>query len=367
MKPQSFFINNGITCLNSILKENKVQRVFLVKGKNSFKSIKNKMEKILKNFNTLSFNEFDINPNVNDVYKGIKLFKSFNPDIIIAAGGGSILDMAKLIKVFSVQQNKIENILEDNIKLKFFSDIPIVAMPTTAGSGSESTHFAVIYHKKSKFSVASSSMFPNYVILDTELVKSSPCYISHCSLFDALSQGIESLWSNFSNDQSKTYSENSISLILKNIDTYILDKNLKNQSEIILASNLAGRAINITKTTAPHALSYTLTSYFNIPHGHAVAMLMSETARITFEKLNKNKNPIFNKLFDLFDVTNIEDFCNKWQYLMNKSHLVNSAKNFGIKKFHIKFISENVNLERLKGHPVQLNQKELFHIVSKIL
>lgn len=367
MKPQILYINNGITILNDILKNNNARRVFLVKGKKSFKNIKNKIDNILKNYSTLSFNQFNINPDIRDVYKGIKLLKSFNPDIIIAIGGGSVLDMAKLIKVLSVQQNKIEEILKDNTKLRFLSDIPIVAMPTTAGSGSESTHFAVVYNKKSKFSVPSPNMSPNYVILDTELVKSSPCYISHCSLFDALSQAIESLWSNFSNNESKKYSEESIFLILKNIDSYILDKNLNNLSKIILASNLAGRAINITKTTAPHALSYTLTSYFNIPHGHAVAMLMSETARITFRKLNDDKKSVFNKLFDLFNVSNIDGFCNKWHYLMNKSNLSISAKDFGVKNNHLKFISENVNLERLKGHPVKLTDNDLFRIVSKIL
>lgn len=367
MKPQNLYINNGISILDDILKQNKAQRVFLINGKNSFKNIKIKINNILKNYNTLSFNQFNINPKVKDVYNGIRLLKSFNPDIIIAVGGGSVLDMAKLIKVFSVQQNKIEEILEDITKLKFLSDIPIVAMPTTAGSGSESTHFAVVYNKNTKFSVPSLNMFPNYVILDTELVKSSPCYISHCSLFDALSQAIESLWSNFANNESKMYSEKSISLILKNIDTYIIDKNLKIQSEIILASNLAGRAINITKTTAPHALSYTLTSYFNIPHGHAVAMLMSETARITFRKLNDDKKSVFNKLFELFNVSNIDGFCNKWHNLMNKSKLSISARDFGVKNNHIKFISEKVNFERLKGHPVKLSHNELFQIVSKIL
>ena len=116
MKPQILYINKGIAILNDILKNKKARKVFLVNGNNSFKNIKNKIDNILKNYNALYFNQFSINPNIRDVYTGVQLLKSFNPDIIIAIGGGSVLDMAKLIKIFSVQQNKIEEILEDKTK-----------------------------------------------------------------------------------------------------------------------------------------------------------------------------------------------------------------------------------------------------------
>tara|TARA_Y100001978_G_C23540553_1_gene359533 strand:- start:68 stop:790 length:723 start_codon:yes stop_codon:yes gene_type:complete len=240
-------------------------------------------------------------------------------------------------------------------------------MPTTAGSGSESTHFCVIYYEKLKYSLSSPQMLPNFVILDFELVKNMPNNIAYCSLFDALSQAVESYWSRFSNEISEKYSLMSIQIILEFFDSYIVEKNFHNSSKMIEASNLSGRAINITKTTAPHALSYALTSFFGLPHGNAVAILLPATLKVSFDYLGDKDRKKCTKLFKLFNSSDVDNFCINWLNLMKKCKLSTKARDFGVTNSDIEFISEKVNLERLRGHPVSLTKSDLKKIIKKII
>ena len=98
-------------------------------------------------------------------------------------------------------------------------------------------------------------------------------YLRACSGLDALCQAIESHWSINSNNESRKYSSSAIIKLLKNLKEFVLNPSKRNSGEMAIASNLSGRAINITKTTAPHALSYPIT-LFLIYHGHAVAISM---------------------------------------------------------------------------------------------
>tara|TARA_Y100000991_G_C21974725_1_gene351545 strand:+ start:4432 stop:5535 length:1104 start_codon:yes stop_codon:yes gene_type:complete len=367
MNNQKTYLNNGLKKLSEILNHSGFKRVFVVCGKRSFSPISLLIKDQLKDFSTTYFNNFNGNPTISEVKDGINSFNSFNPDIIIAIGGGSIIDMAKLIKCLSGEKNIIEDILKKNLTIKKESEIPFLVMPTTAGSGSEATHFSVIYHEKSKYSLSSAYMLPDYVILDVELVKTMPDKIAYCSLFDALSQAVESYWSKFSNKISQKYSTMSIEIILAFFDSYITNKNFQNFSKMIEASNLSGRAINITKTTAPHALSYALTSYFGVPHGNAVAILLPATLQVSFQKLGDKDKIKFKKLFALFKSSDLDDFCRIWLDLMRKCKLPTRGRDFGITNSDINFISKKVNLERLKGHPNKLEESDLKEIIRKII
>ena len=139
--------------------------------------------------------------------------------------------------------------------------IPLMALPTTAGTGSESTRYAVIYHKGEKLSVTHGSLVPKYAFLEPSVLKSLPLYQKKCSMLDAQCQALESWWSVNATDQSISYAKQSITLVLEHLDGYLANESTGNAG-MLLASNWAGRAINITQTTAPHAMSYKITSLF---------------------------------------------------------------------------------------------------------
>ena len=146
-----------------------------------------------------------------------------------------------------------------------------IAIPTTSGTGSESTSIAVIYYNGKKLSIDHGSLLPQITILDYNFLITLSDYQKKSTMLDSLCQAIESYWSIGATNDSKKYSKQCISLILKNYKDYIENK-YGSYKEIIEASNYSGKAINISKTTAAHAMSYKITTMYNISHGHSVAL-----------------------------------------------------------------------------------------------
>lgn len=216
------------------------------------------------------FDQFTPNPIYEQVCKGVELFNSNQCDAIVAIGGGSTIDVAKCIKLYC-KMNPAQNFLQQEAK---DSGVPLIAIPTTAGTGSESTRYAVIYFEGKKQSVTHESIIPNYAILEPMLLKTLPLYQKKCTMMDALCQGIESWWSVNSTDESKMFSKIAVQMIMQYWEDYIFHNTDEAAEGIMTAANYAGRAINITQTTAPHAMSYKLTSMYGLPHGHAVGICL---------------------------------------------------------------------------------------------
>ena len=150
----------------------------------------------------------------------------------------------------------------------------LIAIPTTSGSGSEATHFAVVYVGGEKFSVAHPIyMLPNVVVLNPSLTYSMDSYQTALSGVDAFAQAMESYWSVNSTEESKKYSIEALELIIEHLPLAV-NYNDNSRDIMLHAANLAGKAINIAKTSGAHAISYVLTSKFNIPHGQAVALTL---------------------------------------------------------------------------------------------
>lgn len=218
------------------------------------------------------FDKFTPNPLYEQVAEGVDQFRKNDCDVILAIGGGSAIDVAKCIKLYCKMDPK-ENYLKQECR---DSEIPLIAIPTTAGTGSESTRYAVIYFEGKKQSISHESIVPNYVILEPGVLKTLPQGQKRATMLDALCQGIESWWSVNSTDESTAYSKKAVDTILANYKKYIFENDDGAAREIMLAANYAGRAINITQTTAAHAMSYKITSLYKIPHGAAVAICLPE-------------------------------------------------------------------------------------------
>ncbi|MBR2539982.1 MAG: phosphonoacetaldehyde reductase [Mogibacterium sp.] len=203
------------------------------------------------------FSGFTPNPKLEEVMAGVDAFRASGCDTILAVGGGSPIDVAKCIKHYSG------------------SDAPIIAVPTTSGTGSESTHFAVVYENGNKLSVAAPELLPEIAILEPSTLKNVPEYTRKATMLDALCHAIESHWAKKATDESRRYAEAAIRLILENKDAYLANEEAGNAG-MMEAANLAGQAINITTTTAAHAMCYKITSLYGFQHGHAAAICLPE-------------------------------------------------------------------------------------------
>lgn len=219
------------------------------------------------------FSNFTPNPSLKALLDGIRHYHAVQPDVILAVGGGTAIDLAKLIGFCSVQAVDPVDVIKfppSNPR----RGIPVIVAPTTAGTGSEVTQFAVVYFEGRKYSVAHDYLLPEFAILDSALTKTMPPNITADTGLDALCQAIESLWSIHSTAESIAFATESIQLAWRHLKTAFERPSHEDRQAMCQAAHLAGKAINISKTTAPHAISYTITSEFGVAHGRAVALTL---------------------------------------------------------------------------------------------
>lgn len=273
MEQQLYSGNDSIKNLSKITSLHNAKKVFIVTGKKSYpeSGLKSEIDKILSDIDSVRFNDFGTFPTGTDIEKGCTIFRKEKCDFVIGAGGGSAMDIAKAISILNSQELSPSDYL-NNSKPLSPRTTPSVMIPTTAGTGSESTKFSVYYINKTKYSLEDESLIPDNVILDPQFTMTLSPYITAVTGLDALCQAIESFWSIHSTKKSREYSKQAIRLCLENIEKCVHNPDIESRSEMLSGSNAAGKAINTAKTTAAHAVSYPLSSYFGIPHGLAVAL-----------------------------------------------------------------------------------------------
>lgn len=311
--------------------------------------------------NCFIFSNFKPNPLYEDVIEGINIFKENNCDAIIAIGGGSAIDTAKCIKLFS-------NLNDDELYFKQEykdNDVILIAIPTTCGTGSEATRFAVIYYKNEKQSIDSKNIIPDYVVLEASLILSLPDYQKKATMLDALSQAIESYWSVNSTDESKQYSRIAIPLIIDNYKKY-LENDIEAIKNMQKAAYYSGKAINISQTTAAHAMSYKLTSLYNIPHGHAVAMcliplweyMLGNNIEVIDSRGKEYYLDIMKEINEL-----VGDGLNTYKEIYNSLDINRNIDDTS----NIELLVNSVNPVRLKNHPVRLEKDIIKNLYIKSL
>lgn len=335
-------------------------RKFLLVKDNAYNylSIKNIFDK----YPHIEFSEFTPNPLYEQVFEGVKLFNNENCDMIVAVGGGSTIDVAKCIKLYCKMDSSI-NYLEQEMK---DTGVPLIAVPTTAGTGSESTRHAVIYYMGTKQSISHSSIVPDYAVLEPSVLKTLPVYQKKCTLLDALCQAIESWWSVNATDESKRYSAQAIEQIKENWEEYICENTNEAAAKIMEAANLAGRAINITATTAAHAMSYKITSLYHLPHGHAVAVCIQEVWGYMMEHTDGCINSHGRESFErtMREISEKIDL-NYFKALFDKLEM--SYPESETKESDLDVLAASVNPVRLKNNPVALSTEVLREMYGRIV
>jgi len=287
---QKIFFEENITSLAEEVNCLCPKTILCVTGSSSYAASGAKVlvDRLFGKYNIVSFNNFSVNPKLEELKNGIALCRDVEIDFIVAIGGGSVIDMAKLMRCYVNSSIELTESVKTN-KVPIKQKIPFAAIPTTAGSGSESTHFAVVYIDGNKYSLSHASILPDYVLLAPSLTYGSPSYLTACSGADALCQAIESYWSVQSTEESRGYARRSILLLWQYLSLAI-ENDFEARNKVMLAANLAGRAINISFTTAAHAYSYGLTTYAGIPHGHAVSLTLPYFFDLNMKVLQDNCN-----------------------------------------------------------------------------
>lgn len=332
-----------------------------------FLNIKNDIERMAVPYTV--FDQFTPNPLYEDVCKGVECFQNAHCDTILAVGGGSSLDVAKCIKLYC-KMAKDKLYLDQECA---DTGVRLIAIPTTAGTGSESTRYAVIYYEGKKQSVTHESIIPDIAILEPKVLKTLPLYQKKCTMMDALCQGIESWWSVNSTDASRKLSKEAVEIMMRWWREYIFENTDASAEAVMHAANLAGQAICITQTTAPHAFSYKITSMYQMPHGHAVAVGLP----VIWEYMVGNMDQcidargaaylagIFQEVAQAMGCDNPMDAIEKFRRMMAAMDLKQPVS--VDRDAELDILSNSVNPVRLMNNPVELSKNVIKILYNYIL
>ena len=302
------------------------------------------------------FTGFTPNPLYEQVEDGVRCFLENDCQAVVAVGGGSAMDVAKCVKLFCRMDPAVNYLQQDRQD----TGVPLYAIPTTAGTGSEATRHAVIYYRGEKQSVSHPSIVPDAAVLLPRVLEGLPLYQKKCTLLDALCQAIESWWSRSATLESAEHSRLAIAGIRENWRAYIEQGDPQASRQILLAANEAGKAINITATTAPHAMSYKLTSLYHLPHGHAVALCMAQVWPYTRDHAGEDTR-LQGVLAELETLGGYDWFMG----LMDSLGM--AAPVAGDREAEMCLLTSSVNPIRLQNHPIPLEAETLRGFYEKIV
>ena len=362
------FGKESLNDIRRVLKELNPQSILLLTGKESYSKsgAKSLLEPYLNSYNYHHCCDFENNPKIEDVEKLVTYFNKNHCDLIIAIGGGTVLDMAKLVNFFAKKAKPYSNQLNET--LLYEQKIKTIVIPTTAGSGSEATHFAVMYANGIKHSIADINLKPDYVFLIPDLTYHNPKYLTATTGFDAFAQAMESFWSVNSTEKSRKIALIAMKILWTHLPLAVKENAEVSRNKVMWASYIAGKCIDLTKTTAAHALSYTFTSMYNIPHGHAVSLtlpyFLSFNMQVNNDDCNDKRGYEFvRKLFKDLVITQGATSYHDAQIVLEKFidsiGLERSIAKLGVKKSDIDVILSQINLQRAKNNPRQINLNDL--------
>jgi len=220
------------------------------------------------------FDEVVPNPRDYQVQKGYELFKDKNIDVIVAVGGGSSMDTAKAIGVLFTHGGDIkdwcgEDLLEREIT-------PIIAIPTTAGTGSEVTPFAVVTDtmKSEKLNIFDNRVAPKVALIDPSTILKLPSTIMAACGIDAMTHAVEAYTCKIATPHTDAFALYAIEIIAKNLRDAVRNPNIENCTNMMLGSTIAGLAFGFSDTAGVHCMAEALGGRYDLPHGVANAMIL---------------------------------------------------------------------------------------------
>ena len=250
------------------------------------------------------FTDVKSHPEFKDLELAYEAIHKNEFELILAIGGGSVLDASKYFSVYNEKKESkfVTSLIKGNIEKKDYKTIPIISVPTTAGTGSEITPWATIWdmEEKKKYSLHLPELFSQIALYDSSLTTSVPKDITIQTGLDTLSHALESIWNKNANPITINYAIKSAKIIMKYLPLLVNDlQNLEHRTEILKACMYAGLAFSNTQTAIAHAMSYYITANKGVPHGIACSFtlpLLIDNIIEKYEFIDKALIEIFGEL-----------------------------------------------------------------------
>lgn len=352
--------------LNNILSKENIKKLFIITDNNLIKLINPILNGL--NINYFVYDKVKPNPTINDVEAARISYLDNNCEGILAIGGGSVIDLAKICGARVVKPKKsiqkMEGLLHICKKLP-----PLIVIPTTAGTGSETTLAAVITDEVNnhKYPINDFSLIPNYTIFIPELIMDLPSHITSTTGMDALTHAIEAFIGRSTTKKTRYYAIKAVKLIVENLkETYDNPHNLKARTNMLYAAHYAGIAFTISYVGYIHAIAHSLGGKYKTPHGLANAIILPIMLEIYGKK-------VYKKLAFLARETNIADdtddnavaskkFINYIYNLNKEMNIPNKLKDIKDEDIPLMAFYANKEANPLYPVPLLLDKNELENI-----
>lgn len=255
------------------------KKALIVTGRSSAKKngALNDVETVLKEFHIqyVIFDEVEENPSVSSIMKAATLGRAEGTDFVIGIGGGSPLDAAKAIALMIQNRDCSEEVLFETVSLR---SLPVIAIPTTCGTGSEVTQFAILSRADTQTKQCiSHAVYPELALVDSRYLAFAPEKVIIHTAIDTLGHILESYFNNRATDYSRMLSQYAMEVWGCCVPVLCgMEATKEDYDRMMFASTLAGMAFSHTGTTLPHGLSYYLTYHKHIPHGKAVGLFLPQ-------------------------------------------------------------------------------------------
>ena len=372
--PGNVFMTSSDEFQASILDQVKGKSVILFMTASSSKRLS--LETWINDLNTgssvLWIDKISSNPTYIDVYKALLMVKGEKPEVVIAIGGGSTIDIAKasiglsyLINNENLQKEDVLEAIKSKEYLKKPSDIPIYAVPTTAGTGSEVTRWATVWDMESgaKYSVDARFLYPEKAYIIPEFTVSMPKRLTLSTGLDALCQAVEAYWAKATNPMVKELSKAAIRLIVEYLPKVVEEPtNIYFRKKVFLGSLFSGLAFSNTRTTACHSISYPLTMKFGVEHGLACIISLPKVMEINLDAIEE-----VEELFKALQVETTKEL-QVWLNEITGDIVDLKLSSFGIKESDIdELVDMSFTLGRMDNNPVNILPRDVKNILESVL
>ena len=342
------------------------KRAFLVTGKD-FPKQSEAVERALQKLQGLPlevFAEVEENPSIETVDRGAARCREAGCDLVIGLGGGSALDAAKVIAMLQRNPGSIREYLdlERTCQVK---GLPVIAVPTTAGTGSEVTPFSVITHKakRAKPAIGPPQNYPDVALVDPELTVSMPPKVTASTGLDVLCQAVEGFWSNQGNPVTRSLASQGIRLALENLEAAYLHKNKDAVTGMTLASHLTGMEMSNIGNTCIHPLSYPITMDYGVPHGFACAVFLPAVIRFNAPAIQER----FKELLQILGLPSVETFAERVENLMKKVGALMRLREVGVKAEALPDIVKRGVGRSTAWNPKPMGEEDILRICRAVL
>lgn len=366
------FGNGSIASLPDHLKSSfpHTKSIFLVTGKRSLRQtgLYDRMLKLLEAYNVYIFDNVESSPTSHTLDQAMAEYKKVSADVIIAIGGGSVMDLGKAVAILARNTGKLAD-YQAGAK-PIHEGVPFIAIPSTIGTAAEMISYAILVNAEGPYvgklkSFSDPKMYPQLAVIDPDLALSIPAKETMGTALDIISASVESIWSRKRNPLSTVYAQAALKTVFSAVPKVMHDAaDPEAREELALACLYSGFAVSNSRTGMNHKVSYPLTSRYHLHHGAACALLLP----YFLEYFGEREVPEVNTVVETLGVTTYQEAAERIRTLVAQCHMPTHLSEIGVDEHSIDYLVHEAWIPPAQqDDPISISREDLHDILRRAL